>query len=228
MKKFLILSFLFALALFSANAKNLRIVEADYNITLPPNSEEIKAHCIITNDGTDPITVGLKFEPIEIAEEHDVLFCFGFICYPPMKEPFEPISTIVLNPNQNSTNNEFYVTFNPNGYEGISRVKFIFFDTQNPEDSVHYDVVFNATTLTVQNTNESPEIHKISTENYLDLSSLLTENPIEIKIYSSAGKLLSSESKNLNLIDLSSFPNGVYFIFARNEKNSKKIIVLKN
>lgn len=208
-----------AASLFSFSA-SLQIVFSDNYVNVPPNTDEIKAHCIFKNISDSTVQVKLIYEPIAIASGHEIAFCWGPICYPPMVSHFEPKDTMQLAPGEISKENEFYLTFYPNGNEGKSTVDFTIYVVDNPADSIHYTVTFDSRVSSMADAENvlkyEPRVFsdKISTEG------LFGKNHYNrIQIFNQLGIRLWESTDLLSEIEISSFPKGSYCLVVSNNLN---------
>lgn len=213
MKRLVVLFLLFLFVCFETFSKSIEIVYGDFEVSVSPNSDEVKAHCVFKNISSDEIKVKLKLLLAEATEGLDVSFCWGPICYPPMavNELWEPDDVITLKPGEICGSNEFYLTFSPNGYEGVAIVNAVLYVADNPEDSVHISFRLSSTISSVTEMFNIPHFNLISINKAVDLSKFgFTPNPIYI--YSIKGKFLHSQVYNSGSIELSFLPNGIYMI----------------
>lgn len=198
-------------SIFSSGA-SLKIVSADNYVNVSPTADEIKAHCLFKNISDSNVQVKLIYEPISIASGQEIAFCWGPICYPPMDFRFEPKDAMQLAPGETSKENEFYLTFYPNGIEGKSTVDFTIYVVGNPDDSIHYTVTFDSRVSSVVNaentTNYEPQVFsdKILIEELFGKSRYN-----HIQIFNQLGeKLWESRDILPSEIEISAFPKGTY------------------
>jgi hypothetical protein len=195
----------------SSFSASLQIVFSDNYINVSPTADEIKAHCIFKNISDSTIQVKLIYEPISIASGQEIAFCWGPICYPPMNSHFEPKDVMQLAPGEMSKENEFYLTYYPNGTEGTSTVDFTIYVVGNPEDSIHYTVTFDSRVSSVADAGNVKDYvsrvvsDKISIENLFGkrYNRIQIFNQLGVKLWERAGALPSE-------IEVSNFPKGVY------------------
>ena len=114
---------------------------------LEPNEEifvegssamEIVAEIQVTNNSADSMAVKVRKIENFLIDSTVCAFCWGQ-CFPP--GVFESPNSI--NIPVDSTSNMFSAHYNPNGYAGQSTVSFVFFDMDNPNDSVMVVILFN-------------------------------------------------------------------------------------
>jgi hypothetical protein len=140
MKKFYILVGL-ALALFSgALAQSLSIVSADEN---PYGSSEdfiIQSNAVVKNIGSTTIDVKAKRIEEQLVSGTINYFCWT-LCYGPMTD--ESPDALTFAPGQERS--DFVADYEPDHNEGVSTITYVFFDEQNPNDSVAYTVNYLVT-----------------------------------------------------------------------------------
>lgn len=107
-----------------------------------PADEYIQARASVKNNSNTDIEVKVK----KIIHAGDTLsntinyFCWG-VCFPPFI--YTPEHSLMIGPGQvNDTS--FYGDYIPNGVIGISRISYVFYDTDNRNDSVALTVEYNA------------------------------------------------------------------------------------
>lgn len=206
------------LRIYSAS---IQIVSSESYISLPTTSDEVKAYCVFKNVSNSIINVKMRFEPINITNGQEISFCWGPICYPPKDEPFEPADLITLQPEQSTNPNEFYATFSPNGLEGKTSVKFILWVDGNPEDSVHWDVTFDAQIGNVNYSLLEPKIVSFIFKDDIPSSffSQLIGNPNNYLIFDLNGNILLNHKLDKDNIDLSHLAKGAYLLVLSSETN---------
>lgn len=206
------------LRIYSAS---IQIVSSESYISLPTTSDEVKAYCVFKNVSNSIINVKMRYVPINITNGQEIAFCWGPICYPPKDEPFEPADLITLQPEQSTNPNEFYASFFPNGLEGKTSVKFILWVDGNPEDSVHWDVTFDAQIGNVNYSILGPKIVSFIFKDNITSSffSQLIENPNNYSIFDLNGNILLNHKLDKDNIDLSHLAKGAYLLVLNSETN---------
>ncbi len=210
-------------------ASSLQIVSSDNYVSVEPTADDVKAHCIFKNVSDTTVEVKLIFEPTTIAEGQEVSFCWGPICYPPMDSRFEPKDAMQLAPGEISKDNEFYLTFYPNGNEGKTTVAFTFYVAGNPDDSIHYTVTFESKYLSAEEyenvVNYKPQVFsdKIPVLDFFGKSP-----PERIQIFNQLGKSMLESSVAPLEIEISSFSRGIYcLVMTYSAGVATKILFLK-
>lgn len=224
MKRLFILIIATIFGTISLLSKSIEIVSADYLVSVSPNSDEAKAHCVFKNISDKTIDVKLYINLLEASEGLDVSFCWGPICYPPLSvnSPRQPNDVVTLQPGQVSGDNEFYLTFSPNGYEGEAIVEAVLFVATDPEDSLHITFRLSSLLGIVDVAFINP-LNFIAIHNSLDLEVLgFSEGLLEL--YSIDGSLLQSFDF-VPKKDISTLPKGIYLIVQ--QKKKRKVLINK-
>lgn len=71
-------------------------------------------------------------------------FCFGPACYPPSVS-LSPVATAI---SPGGSDSSFTTDYNPNGNAGITKLRFLFFNTNNANDTASIIITYDARTLT--------------------------------------------------------------------------------
>ena len=149
MKKTILLSFLFSLFIGGLYAQSIGLTHKndklvnDQEISLlvePSDMRNLETFVMVKNISSDPIRIMVKKYNISIIDEIDeMLFCWGFSCYP--GDNFFPTDVVELESQQidSSFHGDYYNT----GKQGTSRARFTFFAERNPSDSI--SVIINYT-----------------------------------------------------------------------------------
>jgi hypothetical protein len=147
MKKLLLFSILFT---FTAAAISQSLVLSyegttlepgeTIQVILDPDETVVTAYISCTNNNTSSLSVKTK----KIIQEGDTItgtsnyFCWG-ACFPPFV--YVSPTSIMIDPDV--TNEDFYADYEPRGHAGISRITYVFFDENNPDDSAAVTVDWN-------------------------------------------------------------------------------------
>lgn len=201
------------------------------------SDEVIKASLIITNNGSVDVNVKVRKIENSIVNGSQNSFCLGQ-CYPP--STYEAVNSFLIEKGQSSGRDVFYVEYFPNGNTGASEIKYEVFDIANPEtNKVWVTITFTATFASGIGDRDGKQIFFLAypnpvTDQWLTLRYLLPANASKgiVVITNILGVVLKSEniteSQGTKTIDLSSFPNGIYFyslVVNGKSLSSKKIIV---
>lgn len=117
---------------FEFVSKN-EVVSGDIN-------DEIRAKAEIRNISANVVNVKAKMEILSLKQGHSIVFCWD-ICYPPKDNDFTSEGHLTLMPLGTSGEN-FHADVFADGITGESKVKFTFFDANNPEDNISFTVTF--------------------------------------------------------------------------------------
>jgi len=159
-------------------------------------------------------------------------FCWT-LCYPEETN----ISPDFLNVNAFGSTTSFYTYYKPRMNYGTSNYTFVFFDNDNPLDTVFVKISFTSGTLGIANRNNSKTIglnfYPNPSDNILNVSLNSTSNSIkEIKITNILGSVVKTQSlgklENAVAIKTEDLEDGVYFVSViSNGKidNSKRLII---
>lgn len=117
----------------------------EYNTVLTlsahPDSGQMILHELeVKNIAVDTIDVLCVRTIIDTVPNTTNSFCWG-LCYPPTTDT----SAIWVSLASGGIETGFEATHTPNGNEGLSRVKYSFYDKDNPDDHADVFVEFNAT-----------------------------------------------------------------------------------
>ena len=109
-----------------------------------PSDDLIRAEVVVTNNSTGALGIQAK----KVINEGDTLpgtentFCWG-VCYP----PFVYVGPVVVTIEAGASDDQFDGDYSPKGVPGKSTISYVFFVTDNPNDSVGFTVVYNASPL---------------------------------------------------------------------------------
>lgn len=114
----------------------------------PTQIDPLKASIYVTNNSSAAMDVGCK----KVIAEGDTLtgtsnyFCWG-ACYP--NWVYVSPQNVTIDPGQ--TTQEFYGDYEPKGVAGKSYITYVWFDANNPNDSISIEVEFNASPAGIVN-----------------------------------------------------------------------------
>ncbi len=228
--------FIFILAVAGSQAQSLSIVSYDSLVVGDANeSLAIFAHAAIINNATYPIDVMVKrIDGNYIALTDSNAICWG-ICY----LPDVSVSTMPITIGAgeiDSLNFTGHVFPDRDGIPASGEITYVFFDENNPSDSLAMTVEYQVVIIT--SVDEDPDASAI----------LLYPNPAvdfiniefvsqpgeraQFRLYNISGKLMHSEgisgSAKAYRIDLRKLPGGQYFytvVMNSGVKQSGKIIL---
>jgi opacity protein-like surface antigen len=97
----------------------------------------------ITNTGSQDLTLGLERQILSEISGSENNFCFGVGCYPPnVSLSPQPITLTA-----GSTDNSFVGDYSPNGYAGITRIRYAIYDINGlgvAADTAYVTVTYDA------------------------------------------------------------------------------------
>jgi len=209
---------------------DVEIIEANTFVAGDDINVSYKSYATLKNNTDHRIDVGLKIIKISVFDGHDVLHCFGGNCYPPVsKDTTISPGTLTLEPGEESTEADFDIELNPNGIQGTSIVKLVFFVIGNEDNNDEYQVEFKIGSSGV--TDNSDKLNCLTFPNpannfvNVDLSDL--SGNVQIKVYNSQSNLMSdyslSNPDGFYMLNCSVFPQGIYnFIILKDGKKAKQ------
>lgn len=198
MKKFILLLSIFAGLSFGVHAQSSLTVFQD-NIMLENDSEivvfntpdldPIEVPLIVSNFGSNDLQVKVKKYDLSLIENTASNFCWGEFCYP--SDVFESPQAIMIPVGGSETS--FHGDYKHLSNEGISRVRFTFFDENNPVDSTSVIVEYQIYTINDLSFEVTMDDQIVNNNQQLSVLIDPATDPVEIM-----GKI-----KNTNNIDVS-------------------------
>jgi hypothetical protein len=196
-----------------------------------PSAEEIVSFVFVKNTTANPKAVKVKKVEVMALHETTNVFCWG-LCYSP--DIFVSPDSIVIDAGATNTT-DFSGHYSPFGIVGISTIRYVFFDIDNPTDTVCVNINFSTfpqgvkdlSNVTLYNAYPNPANNSVSFT-YSDLQNsnakLVLRNVLgsvvrEIDIAGNSGKL------NVNTSELA---DGVYFytfLVNGNSQITKKLVI---
>lgn len=153
MKKYLLFACFLGLAATMAYSQSLTLSNefgpvannATIVVTGLPSDDEIVVEMNITNTTSDSIPVICKKVETSLVPGTATLFCWG-LCF----SPTVYVSPDPLYIHAGETNTaDFSGHYLPQGFSGLSTVRYVFYDERNPDDSVCFNADFQAYPLGV-------------------------------------------------------------------------------
>jgi len=147
MKKYLLLFCLTGITALFAYSQSFQLSDSTgllaNNATIlkygMPSADEIISYVSIKNTTGSPIPVKVKKVELNLVHGAAVAFCWG-LCYIP--EVFVSPDSIIIDAGAtNST--DFSGHYYPQGIVGISTIRYVFFNANNPNDSVCVNIEFS-------------------------------------------------------------------------------------
>lgn len=106
----------------------------EYGILEPPSADEVHAYIFVTNNSSTDKAILVKRDDVYLLPDAISSFCWNGSCYPPFV--YEASDPLPVASGATTTSNDFYGLYSPEGQKGTSKVRFTFFDADNPDDSV--------------------------------------------------------------------------------------------
>jgi len=133
--------------LFLQNLYSQSLTLSDSNGDIPNNSdviyygtpdESLVSHVFVANNNTMALDVKVKKVELDLVPSTINFFCWA-LCY----SPDVYVSTYSINIGPGQTNNsDFEGDYMPNGMVGTSTIRYVFFDENNPTDSVCINILY--------------------------------------------------------------------------------------
>lgn len=112
-----------------------------------PSDFEIVSHVNVTNTGSTDLTLKVARQEMLVVENTINQFCWAGICFPPATDT--SATEMTLTPGE--TTQEFSGHLQPNSTEGVSIIKYTFFEvgneTNKAEVIVHYNSKFSVSSI---------------------------------------------------------------------------------
>jgi len=122
-------------------ANNSNVLRQGHNM-----DDEILCHVFVRNSTANPIDVVVKKVEINVVPGTMNTFCWG-LCYPPNVFVSPPFTL-----NGNTTDSvDFSGHFNPLTLTGTSVIRYVFYNSANPSDSVCVNVSYDALYVGINN-----------------------------------------------------------------------------
>jgi hypothetical protein len=162
MKKILLITYLLGVVACLGYSQSLSLSDASgplannatVNVTGLPTDDEIVAEVNISNNTSDSIPVKCKKVEISMVPGTVSLFCWG-LCFAPTV--FVSPDPLYIHANATDTDN-FSGHYLPSGMSGMSTIRYVFFDERNPNDSVCFNVNFQAYPLGISGLSGSASV----------------------------------------------------------------------
>ncbi len=142
---------LFALASFSVNGQNLQIVEKGTDSVATGNAyttNDVYSYINITNVGTNPMDVLVKRIDKNWSSFLDSNAICWVLCFGTDISVAPPAFALTINPGDTTTKNDFvgHVYPDMDGVPASGDITYVFFDMNNPNDSVAHTITYEVTT----------------------------------------------------------------------------------
>ncbi|GIV42059.1 MAG: hypothetical protein KatS3mg034_1369 [Vicingaceae bacterium] len=225
MKKIYFLTLFTGMILFAARAQssfdvldpNGAVINNDtFTITGPASASVMVEHFKLKNNSSSKKFVSVKRYEISVQPNTQNYFCWS-VCYLPVNAGQYPyfedngVIEVLSNAVEDTTLDCYY---KPQNVNGSSYFRYVFFDRQNPGDSVQFFVKFATWATNIQDQkNNGITIYPTNTN-----GSIFIENSLGIRqvlIFDLTGKMVHSQNfsyeSKVNL-DLTHLPSSLYFV----------------
>ncbi|HRY32888.1 MAG TPA: T9SS type A sorting domain-containing protein [Bacteroidales bacterium] len=231
MKKLLLLISVFLISAFSLSSQSLSLSNASGSIT---NGQTIMvsgdanlvltAYVYVTNNTSADLDVMVK--KIVLYEVPNTINYFCWIqCYPP--DVFVSPSPLTI-PANSTDFTHFSGDYDALGAHGITKIMYVFFDSQNANDSIAVEIWFNAGTVGVSSPAEAegrqfkvypnPAYGQV----FVDMNGIETGEAMPFRLFDLNGRMVQEtliKPEETQSIDVQHLDAGIYLYEAGREGN---------
>ena len=223
MKNFFALIFILLLTGLTAHTQSLTLADSTGPLSNNANvykrgypSGETSSYFFVHNGSSHSMDVGLKKVIFDTVTFTTNTICWGGLCYPPFIYVSPNTETIV--PGQTDSSG-FAGHYDANGHQGDSRIRYVFYDASNTNDTVCVNVTYAAydvgiQTLSANNVLSNAYPNPASSSVNFDYSvvsgsaaSIIIRNVLGLIVKDAPLKNVAGKL-SVNALDL---PDGVYF-----------------
>ena len=239
MKKFFLFVYFASIAAFLGYSQSLKLYDTDHN-PLPnnttivsygaPSADEIVTYAYVKNNSSSAIPVKVKKVERKVLPTTYNVFCWG-LCFAP--SVYVSPDPLIIEAGATDTTN-FSGHYTPNGEVGISTIRYVFFNDNNVNDSVCFNVDYSTFAEGIKDfAQNSVKIYPNPANQQATITYFLEQNSdARIVVRNILGasvfdQTLISNQGNLTL-NTSIFNNGVYFyslIVDGTTKVTQKLII---
>jgi hypothetical protein len=197
----------------------------------PVSEYEIIAYFDVQNTGSSTISAHCQRYEIDMVPGALSALCWGELCYAPTQNiSIEPMT---FQPNETLLE-VFSGHYYPNGNAGISTIAFTFFDMDNPNDSVHVTILFDAMITGINDRDRADDIrvYPNPASDYLEveLNREKADENITIQLVNANGAVVREliAGSQRNRINTSELAEGLYMYRALSNGEliaSEKVII---
>ena len=245
MKKMKLGFALLTTAVFSLNmvvGQTLVVSDLDDLVYGEPSAPFIQAQAVITNSGSNPMNVMVRFEEVSAGPVNSGHYFCWAICYSEgaVTDGFVTPSQHALTIDAGASTNNFYSDYVPNGTVGIATYRYTFYDQTNPSDETSIDITFDTQNVSVEEleagTNGISESYPnpATTVAKFNYSLAPSREGAVVDVYSMLGSKVKQvrleENSGTMSLDVSSLPSGMYFYTLNVDGkviSTKKMLVTK-
>lgn len=225
-------SMLFAalILVFASNSllsADLELMNVDTLVLKSTAEYELESYAYIKNISNKTIDVLVRNEIIELAESHTTSFCFGTAgkCFQPITGNTVSDVVLTLAPGASSKKSDYKGYLFTNDGVGITRVKYIFYDSKNESSSVEYTMTYNALPMSVdKELSAKVNVYPNPVSSFLKIDGV--NLGVDYRIFTSVGVEVASGMLLSNTLDLNSLNTGTYTILI-NGNIAKDFVVQK-
>jgi len=226
MKKLILFTYILSIISYSVFSQNLSLlfngspISSDTTIQVsgPYNTTIDFAGIVVKNNSTGSLSIKAKKVIIDTIAGTTNTICFGVSCYPPTTY-VTPAAVVIAG---GATDATFIAHYSANSRAGNSHIRYVFFDTNNTNDSIsviaNYDAI-NNTGINELNGNDVSirDAYPNPSNNYTTFNYSLPKQTTNAKI--TLRNLLGSEVLSANLDELNGkktistadLKEGIYF-----------------
>jgi hypothetical protein len=161
MKKLFLLVYFASIAAFIGYSQSLSLTDSLGNpianngfITKTglPEADEMVAYAFVKNNTHNPVSVKVRKVEISLVDGSINMFCWGLCFAPGVYESPDP--KVIEGDSTNKV--DFSGHYVPGGNKGVSVIRYVFFNTENPSDTVCLNVNYSAYPLGVESSKGAP------------------------------------------------------------------------
>ena len=204
------------------------------NLSAHPDSGTIVLNEIgVKNISNDPLMVVCAREIIDLVPGSLNSFCWG-LCYPPNIDT----ASVNVKIESGEMTMEFQGDHDPMGYEGVSIVKYTFYELGNPDNKASFTVNYNAEDELSVNGRSAFEIsnaypNPANTEANFDFAYNYSDD-LRLVIYNLLGKVVKdiaiTDKEGSLTVNTSTLKEGIYFysLLVNNESMTTHKLIIKH
>lgn len=211
----------------SLHSADLELINIDTLVRKSTADYELESYALIKNISNKTIDVLVRNEVMDIAEGHTTTFCFGTAgkCFQPSTGNIVSDVVLTLEPGATSNKSDYKGLVFTNDGVGITRVKYIFYDSKNESSQVEYTAVYEALPMSVdKELSAKVNVYPNPVSSFLKIEGV--DLGVNYRIFSSVGVEVASGMLLSNTLDLNSLNTGTYTILI-NGNIAKDFVVQK-
>jgi hypothetical protein len=191
--------------------------------TPPMPEQELQFHATIENTGPSAVALSVFRVTLSAVANHTNHFCVGPSCYPEYMDTSDIVDTVYMEPGHVETT--FSGRFNPNEVDGISYVKYCFYNRHNIADSTCLNVVYHIVPIGIREatniTAQLGDIYPNPSSSSASFAYMIEGTPSkkEFVIHDMIGNLITAENlkgfQGLHHVSTENFNAGIYMLSVR-------------